>query len=37
LGKKIGFPWLYWDLMLKGIRIDIPHKESYAKKFIDHD
>jgi sulfide:quinone oxidoreductase len=37
LGKKIGFPWLYWDLMLKGNRIDIPHKESYAKKFIDHD
>jgi sulfide:quinone oxidoreductase len=33
LGKKIGFPWLYWSLMIKGSRIDIPHKESYAEKF----
>ncbi len=32
-GKTTGFPWLYWHLMLKGYRIDIPHKESYAQKF----
>ncbi len=35
LGKKIGFPWLYWELMLKGYRFDIPHLASYAKKFVD--
>ncbi len=34
-GKTTGFPWLYWHLMLKGYRIDIPHLESYAKKFIN--
>ena len=33
IGKTIGFPWMYWDLMLKGIRFDIPHKASYAEKF----
>lgn len=32
-GKTFGFPWLYWHIMLKGLRIDIPHKESYAEKF----
>jgi sulfide:quinone oxidoreductase len=32
-GKTTGFPWLYWHIMLKGLRIDIPHLESYAKKF----
>jgi len=32
-GKKVGFPWLYWDWMLKGYTLDIPHKESYAKRF----
>ena len=32
-GKKVGFPWLYWDFMLKGYKLDIPHKESYAKRF----
>lgn len=37
LGKKIGFPWMYWSLMLKGYRIDIPHLESYAKNFIKED
>jgi sulfide:quinone oxidoreductase len=37
LGKKWGFPWMYWDLMIKGIRFDIPHKASYAKKFVDND
>lgn len=35
LGKIIGFPFLYWHIMLKGYRIDIPHKESYAKKFLE--
>ncbi|WP_019864711.1 NAD(P)/FAD-dependent oxidoreductase [Methylovulum miyakonense] len=33
-GKTTGFPWLYWHLMIKGYRIDIPHLESYAKKFV---
>ena len=37
VGKKIGFPWMYWDLMLKGIRFDIPHKSSYAAKFVDKE
>jgi len=36
-GKTTGFPWLYWHLMLKGYRIDIPHLESYAKKFLNED
>jgi len=36
-GKKVGFPWLYWHLMIKGYRIDIPHRESYAKKFMKED
>ncbi|MGZ8095341.1 MAG: NAD(P)/FAD-dependent oxidoreductase [Methylosarcina sp.] len=36
-GKTTGFPWMYWHLMLKGYRIDIPHKESYAKSFIKDD
>ncbi len=35
IGKKIGFPWLYWHLMLKGYRFDIPHLESYAKNFTE--
>lgn len=35
LGKKVGFPWLYWDWMIKGYSLDIPHKESYAKKFTE--
>jgi sulfide:quinone oxidoreductase len=37
LGKTIGFPWMYWSLMLKGYRIDIPHLASYAKKFVDKE
>ncbi len=37
IGKKIGFPWMYWSLMLRGIRFDIPHKSSYATKFVDKD
>lgn len=36
-GKTTGFPWLYWHLMLKGYRIDIPHLESYAEKFVKED
>jgi len=36
-GKTTGFPWLYWHLMLKGYRIDIPHLESYAKRFVDEE
>jgi sulfide:quinone oxidoreductase len=36
-GKTTGFPWLYWHLMLKGYRIDIPHLESYAKKFLNEE
>jgi sulfide:quinone oxidoreductase len=36
-GKTTGFPWLYWDFMLKGYRFDIPHCESYAKRFIDKE
>ena len=33
IGKKVGFPWLYWSWMVKGYSLDIPHKESYAAKF----
>jgi len=36
-GKTTGFPWLYWHLMIKGYRIDIPHLECYAKKFLKED
>ncbi|MDO9140615.1 MAG: FAD/NAD(P)-binding oxidoreductase, partial [Methylobacter sp.] len=36
-GKIMGFPWMYWSLMLKGYRIDIPHLEGYAKKFMKED
>ena len=36
-GKTTGFPWLYWHLMIKGYRIDIPHLECYAKKFMKED
>ena len=37
LGKIAGFPWLYWHIMLKGYRIDIPHLESYAQRFVNED
>jgi sulfide:quinone oxidoreductase len=33
--KRHGLPWLYWKIMLKGRRIDLPSKASYAKKFQD--
>lgn len=36
-GKTTGFPWLYWHLMIKGYRIDIPHLECYAKKFLNEE
>jgi sulfide:quinone oxidoreductase len=36
-GKTTGFPWLYWHLMIKGYRIDIPHLECYAKKFMNEE
>ncbi len=36
-GKTTGFPWLYWHLMIKGYRIDIPHLESYAKGFLNEE
>lgn len=35
LGKRIGLPWLYWKIMLKGRRIDLPSKASYAKKYLE--
>jgi sulfide:quinone oxidoreductase len=37
LGKKAGFPWLYWIIMIKGRRIDIPHRAQYAKDLVDAD
>ncbi|MBT9098211.1 NAD(P)/FAD-dependent oxidoreductase [Methylovulum psychrotolerans] len=36
-GKTTGFPWLYWHIMIKGYRIDIPHLEAYAKRFVSQD
>jgi len=33
LVKRYGLPWLYWDIMLKGRRLDLPSKASYAKKY----
>ncbi len=37
LGKIMGFPWLYWQIMIKGIRFDIPHKASYVAKLTKED
>lgn len=37
LGKTSIFPWMYWHLMLKGYRFDIPHLASYAEKFVDKE
>ena len=37
LGKIIGFPWLYWQIMIKGIRFDIPNKASYVAKLVEKD
>lgn len=36
-GKIFGFPWLYWKIMIKGIRFDIPHKASYVEKLTKED
>lgn len=36
-GKTFGFPWLYWQIMIKGIRFDIPHKSSYVDKLTKED
>ncbi len=36
-GKTIGFPFLYWHIMIKGIRFDIPHKASYVEKLTKED
>ncbi len=36
-GKIVGFPFLYWNIMIKGIRIDIPHKASYVEKLVNDD
>ena len=36
-GKTFGFPWLYWKIMIKGIRFDIPHKSSYVEKLTKED
>jgi sulfide:quinone oxidoreductase len=36
-GKITGFPWLYWHLMLKGYRIDIPALEKYSAKLVQKD
>ena len=37
LGKTTGFPWLYWQLMIKGSRFDIPHLEKYVAKLVKED
>jgi len=37
LGKIIGFPWLYWQLMIKGSRFDVPSLERYAAKLVKED
>ncbi len=36
-GKTFGFPFLYWHIMIKGYRIDIPHKESYSASLVEKD
>ena len=37
-GKKVGFPWLYWDIMLKGRHfIDIRHGEDKAAPFMSKE
>lgn len=36
-GKTFGLPWLYWHIMIKGLRIDIPHKSSYVEKLTKED
>lgn len=36
-GKTFWLPWLYWHIMIKGLRIDIPHKSSYVEKLTKED
>lgn len=36
-GKIFGFPWLYWQIMIKGLRIDLPSKESYVANLTRQD
>lgn len=36
-GKHTGFPMMYWHLMLKGYRFDIPSLEKYAAKLVKED
>ncbi len=36
-GKTFGFPFLYWQIMIRGIRFDIPHKASYVEKLTKED
>lgn len=36
-GKTFGFPWLYWNVMIKGYEFDIPHKASYVEKLTTQD
>lgn len=35
LVKRFGLPWLYWKIMLKGRRIDLPSKSSYARRYVE--
>jgi sulfide:quinone oxidoreductase len=37
LGKTSIFPWMYWHLMLKGYRFDIPHLSKYAEKYVNEE
>ncbi|MCK4494633.1 MAG: NAD(P)/FAD-dependent oxidoreductase, partial [Methylococcales bacterium] len=36
-GKTMGFPWMYWQMMLKGCRFDIPHLEKYSADLVKKD
>jgi len=36
-GKHTGFPMMYWLLMLKGYRFDIPHLAKYSAKLVEKD
>ena len=36
-GKTMGFPWMYWQMMLKGCRFDVPHLEKYSADLVKKD
>jgi sulfide:quinone oxidoreductase len=36
-GKTMGFPWMYWQMMLKGCRFDVPHLEKYSAELVKKD